>query len=174
MENHLNDQSLAELFHMSMEIELRAAEIYSMLVTAFPAHPEIIGFWKSMQEDEKEHYNILKSIRDSLPVDSLSDQVNIKIWTIARDTLILLGTINLSLVRTLDHAYNLAHDLEFSEINAIFKFLTLDIIPCDKSDHLIDQVMTDHLEKLQSFSRNFGDCEWRKSIPATGLATGTS
>lgn len=174
MDNHSEDQTLGELFRTSMGIELRAAEIYSILVIAFPEHLEIVEFWKSLQDDEMEHFHILRSIRDSLPVDSLSDQVNTKIWTIAKDTLAVLGAIDLSLVRTLDHAYNLAHDLEFSEINAIFKFLTLDIIPCEQSDRFIDEVISDHLGKLNNFSKNFGDCEWRKSIPTTGLATGTT
>jgi hypothetical protein len=72
-------------------------------------------------------------------------------------------------VRTLDDAYNLAHDLEFSEVNAIFKFLILDVVPCKQSDAFIEHMINDHLKKLIDFSKNYGDKNWRRSIPAKNL-----
>ena len=71
----------------------------------------------------------------------------------------LVGSIN-----TLDDAYELAHQIEFSEVNAIFKFLSSELIPFDKQEKIISSGIVQHQQKLLDLSRDFGDREWRKEI----------
>jgi hypothetical protein len=64
----------------------------------------------------------------------------------------------------LNDAYELAHELENSEVNSIFKFLTSELIPSDKQEEFIFSTIKQHQQKLLDFDRNFGDSEWRKGI----------
>jgi hypothetical protein len=164
-----SEQTLEELFKMSMQIELKAAEIYTSLEGLFEEYPDISAFWNGLHEDELNHFSILQSVHGNIPAEALSDQVNTTLWKITKGTLDILSGINLNRVRTLDDAYNLAHDMEFSKVNAIFKFLTLDVVPCKQGDAFIDLIINEHLAKLTDFSQNFGDKRWRRSIPAKNL-----
>ena len=67
-------------------------------------------------------------------------------------------------VNTLEDAYKLAYDLEFSEVNTIFQFLTIECIPSERLKQLIHSMIDGHLKKISDFSRTFGDKELRKEI----------
>jgi len=64
----------------------------------------------------------------------------------------------------LDDAYELAHELEFSEINSIFELLAAEPVPSDNQEKLIHSIIVKHQQKILDFSHNFGDKEWRQGI----------
>lgn len=69
---------------------------------------------------------------------------------------------------TLADAYLLAHEIEFSEVNAIFKFLSTESVPLeDRSAFVIAQI-SQHQEKITSFNRTYGGRAWRCAILARG------
>ena len=69
-------------------------------------------------------------------------------------------------VENLDDAYRIAYDLESSEVNAIFNFLTIRFLSSDESYDIISATIDRHLLRLADFSRTFGDAEQCKQIAA--------
>jgi hypothetical protein len=72
----------------------------------------------------------------------------------------LLGSIN-----SLKDAYELAHQLEYSEVNAIFEFLTVDAIPGNTERGFVRTHITMHQKRLTDFSENYSGKDWRQVIP---------
>ena len=69
-------------------------------------------------------------------------------------------------VQTIADAYLLAHEIEFSEVNAIFKFLAVKSVSLEaRSDFVLSQ-LSEHQEKITSFSRTFGGRDWRRRVLA--------
>jgi hypothetical protein len=67
-------------------------------------------------------------------------------------------------IETLDDAYELAHGLEFSEVNTIFAFLAGEYVPSEHRKEFVRVEITRHLEKLTHFGENFGEKDWRIGI----------
>ena len=64
----------------------------------------------------------------------------------------------------LNDAYEVAHELEFSEINGIFKFLTIEVITSEERSKFMRDEITKHERKLLDFGDTFGDKTWRMQI----------
>ena len=67
-------------------------------------------------------------------------------------------------INNLDEAYELAHELESSEVNAIFKFLTIEFVSNAEREQFIVSQIDQHQQKLIDFSSDFGSKAWRKGI----------
>lgn len=163
-----DQKTLADLFRAAIALEEQAGAIYDQLSQRFAHLPEIHDFWQGMQADELSHAEALKRIRDSQTATDLSRRIDPKKWAEAVAIERFLAGDRIGPVRTLDDAYMLAHEIEFSEVNAIFAFLaeksvTLD----DRADFVLSQI-GHHQEKITSFNRTFGDRPWRRRILAEG------
>jgi hypothetical protein len=67
-------------------------------------------------------------------------------------------------IKNLDDAYEIAHQLEFNEINTIFKFLANEVVPNNDRRGLLLSTLQEHQDKLMNFNENFGDRAWRRGI----------
>jgi hypothetical protein len=159
-------KTVADLFRAGIVLEKRVGAIYGQLARRFDHHREVFDFWKGMQADEIGHAEALDQIRAALTAADLARPVDAKTWSGAADLERFLARDRVGPVKTLDDAYLLAHEIEFSEINAIFKFLAAKSIPFeDRADFVISQ-LSQHQEKITSFGRTFGDRAWRRRIAA--------
>jgi rubrerythrin len=157
-------ETIEHLLAYSIEIEYNVAHIYAALSKLFPHVEGLADFWRGLAEDEIRHAAILQEIRKLLTPEQLLSSSDQKM----RDDVArihsrlrkdLTGEIN-----TLDDAYELAHDLEFSEVNAVFQFLAGEYIPSGERKQLVRSEIEQHLNKLLNFPRTFGERDWRKEI----------
>lgn len=154
------------VFGRAISIELQVADIFSRIGRLFSHVPELSGFWQELSEDEVRHATSLTAVRDMVDPAKLLTQCDHELWDnvaqvqrmLDRD---LVGPINL-----LNDAYELAHDLEFSEVNAIFKLLAAEFVPSDARTQFVTSEIAQHQAKLSDFSENFGDRNWRMGIDA--------
>lgn len=67
-------------------------------------------------------------------------------------------------IKNLNDAYELAHQLEYFEVEALFKFLTNKVITSEERKHFILSEINDHQQKLMVFSNKFGDATSRRRV----------
>ncbi len=159
-----SEETIERLFELTIENEYKIADIYERFKKLFSHVPGLPSFWQELHDDEIQHATTLQNVRKSLTPEQLlscsakemRDNVVRLHHMLSKD---LVGSIN-----TLDDAYELAHQIEFSEVNAIFKFLSSELIPFDKQEKIISSGIVQHQQKLLDLSRDFGDREWRKEI----------
>jgi rubrerythrin len=164
MTHSRSENTIERLFELQIGIEYKAADIYKRFSQLFSHTPGLSAFWDGLYGDEIQHAVMLQDVRKSLPPEQLLSYTSKEMWGSVMTIQQMLSKDLLGSVNTLNDAYELAHELEFSEVNAIFKFLTSNLVPSDKQEDVIDLVIKQHQQKLIDFSRNFGDREWRKAI----------
>jgi rubrerythrin len=161
------DKTIERLIEAAIAIECQAAGIYQTFSEQFTQVPGLSAFWQSLNKDEIEHAAILKDTRSLLTPEQLSTQPGDKMWEDITVIRRMMDQDPAAAVRTLDDAYELAHELESSETNAIFRFLAAECVPSGIRKELIHSVLERHLNKLTDFSQTFGDREWRRGIKKT-------
>jgi hypothetical protein len=159
-----SEETIEHLFEYSIEIEYKAAHIYETLSKLFSHVPGLTVFWQGLVEDEIRHATILQEIRKMLTPEKLLSRSDKKIWDDVAGIQRNLSKDLIAAINTLHDAYELAHDLEFSEVNAVFKFLAAEFVPFDERKQFVFSDIDQHQKKLLDFSRNFGGRDWRKGI----------
>ena len=156
--------TVSDLFDLGIALERRAAEIYDRFSSGFSHEPQVQAFWKGMVADEIEHAETLERIRDALPAADLDRRIDAKIWIEAIEIKRFLSGDSIEAIETLEDAYMLAHEIEFSEVNTIFKFLAEKSVPFETRAEFVLSQITHHQDKITSFDAKFGSREWRRRI----------
>ena len=125
---------------------------------------DLSDFWDELVKDEKRHATTLQDVKKLLTLEQLLTSSDKKMWDDVASIQRLLNKDLVGAIKTLDDAYELAHELEFSEVNAVFKFLAAELIPSEERKKFVVTEIKQHQQKLLDFSRNFGDRNWRKGI----------
>ncbi|MDI6809132.1 MAG: hypothetical protein QME66_09155 [Candidatus Eisenbacteria bacterium] len=164
MMESVREATVERLFESAIEIEYAAADIYKKLSVLFSHEPRVHAFWRGLFDDEVRHATTLQDVLGSLTPEQLLLPPDMEMWNnIVRIQRMfrkdLVGPID-----NLDAAYELAHDLEFSEVNAIFKFLAGEFVPSEERKRFVHSEIVQHLQKLTHFGENFGEKGWRKEI----------
>ena len=157
---HTNEQ----LFEMAIEIEHRAASLYEAFSIMFTDVSGLDAFWQVLINDELGHEKMLRDTRKVLSAAQLQAPAEESMW---RGVMRIRHWFTDELaesVRTLDDAYELAHEFEYSEVNAIFEFLASEWISSEKRKKIIHAVIERHLNSLLSFGQLFGEKDWRRTI----------
>ena len=157
-------ETFGELFDQAIKMENEAASIYTEFSRLFSHIPEISAFWQGMVDDEILHAKTLEDIRKSLTRQQLLSPADKDMWENVARIQRMLSKDFIGSIETLNDAYELAHNLEFSEVNAIFEFLASEFIPSQKRKEFIILQITQHLQKLSDFRRYFGGRDRRKGI----------
>ena len=161
-ENH--DQNIAGFFEQALEIEQKSADIYAKLSKLFSHVPEVSAFWDELAKDEKQHRDTLKEIYDSLTNEQLFSFLNEDIMQKVNEIQNILNKDLISLIKNLNDAYELAHELEYFEVEAVFKFLANKVITSEERKNFILLEINDHQQKLMVFSNKFGDATSRRRV----------
>ncbi|MEW6364242.1 MAG: ferritin family protein [Acidobacteriota bacterium] len=160
------DDSVGSFLLRAIDAEKVAKEVYDLLAEMFAHEPDVSGFWKDLARDEAAHHEALEMILVRLTAEQLAQTIGsdrAARWRALR--LQPAGQLVRS-VQTLQHAYELAHELEHSEVNAMFAFFTSRFVtPVERGSFYRAQIEL-HLQKLEQFSDTHGDMEWRRSVLA--------
>jgi hypothetical protein len=108
-------------------LEQRVADIYSQFAGSLNDEKELESFWLGMAEEEKHHAKILAAEKAALEVDSdtgyFMPEFPAKLAEM--DTLLKLVEEKARMGVTKDEAFDLALQLEQSELNTIYRDLVL-------------------------------------------------
>ncbi len=142
--------TVESLLAVAVQLEVAARRFYEGLAERFASWPAVAKFWRVMAADEACHENRLVEWRASLNAERLSQRADARMLQAGR---LLLGTSVdelLAEVRNLDDAYETAHDLENSEINAIFRFFMQEFAQDPRVIAILTQDLDVHTERLMT------------------------
>ncbi len=155
-------QSLADLVERAILWEGTLRDLYTELANAFPSHPTVEAFWRKMAIDESSHAELIRVARDLTAPENLKARLDSSHLEITEAAERLISRIRSPRLETLDDAYELAHEIESSEINVVFRLL---ITPLDSTaKHLLVSAQFDeHIAALTRFGRDH-DKEFRSGV----------
>ena len=164
----MSDKNLQKLFKNAISWESQMRDLYAEFANLFSNEPKVSSFWIELSKDESRHIGVLKDIQKKITTEKLLTAVDSKQWNAVVQVEKLMKEAAASNVLTLDDAYELAHELETSEINAFFKMLVINSVPNIEGVKFIEAEMTEHVDKLMSFGREYTQ-SYRKLINARSI-----
>ena len=165
MVNQNADLTVREVLERAIQIEKRVADLYAIFTKRFSHVPGMSDFWSDLRRDEIGHMGELRVVYEALPQEKLCSSESSAISASVNRALASVEGECLSKIKTLDDAYQIAHDLEFSEINAIFKYLTIDLVSPSSRREILANRVDEHEQKLADFNTRYGDKNWRSQFP---------
>ena len=158
--------TIKDEFQVAISCEKLAEAVYREFMKKFAHVPEIEQFWNDMVEDEIKHAKNLEEVYETLTDEQRNGPADSHLILELRNILALRLEDVTGPVKTLDDAFNIASELEDSEVNAAFRSLTKEFILKEEYRRALLDVVEVHLARLTYFSKNYGDAKWRKSIKA--------
>ncbi len=163
--------SVEALLELAITAEQKNKKFYQGLSKKFSNIPAIAYFWQGMVIEEVQHSQELENIRNSLSPNQLSAPVDSSTLEKAKKAMGYSVTDTLSSIATLDDAYEIARDLERSEVNTVFAFIMNEFIPSEKQKEFIMWQLEHHTQKIVKFPDIYGDSNLRKKVMAQTLST---
>ena len=153
--DNANVKSPKNVYRRFLEFEERAAAIYVQLASRFSEDPKLSSFWLDMAMHEKQHAGLLQfCLCDGLYASDLPDRAEIqKVAALFKRLEKRAADPSL----TVEDAFLLAVELESSEVNAIYCYLTTTL---HRSMYLLRRkiaiTLPDHVDELLAAARKFG------------------
>ena len=151
----MSEMNIEVLFEYAIRWETQARDLYLNLATLFRHEPKVSEFWVLLSEDETRHIELLQETLDMIPIKERESKVSDKLWNVVLQVDEFLKEASNVQLLTLEDAYELAHKIENSEVNAIFRLLTIDLIPERREQKIILAQVTEHINSLFEFGREF-------------------
>ncbi|MBN1659749.1 MAG: hypothetical protein JXA93_15195 [Anaerolineae bacterium] len=160
-----DNPTINDLFEVAIAAERAAEALYDTLHDRFAAHEAVAHFWRSYAREEAGHARRLERIRDQMPAGNLSLEADAEMLEMARRNLSLAQRVSTAEILTMDDAYQLAHELEHSEVNTILELLVADYAGDAQAVMLVRTQLRDHIEKLMTgFPAPFNVPETRRAV----------
>lgn len=157
-------RTVADVFDLAIEIELKAGRLYESLAGMFAHEPAIAEFWVGLKNDEADHAAILRRTFGELSPDRASSSADQTVWDKLVEMKRRIDRCSPDDFKTLEDAYEVAHELEYSEVNGIFELLASGLTSEDSKVALVDANIARHQNKLIEFTRTYGGRAWRQTI----------
>jgi rubrerythrin len=161
-----NTETVSKLFDYAIALERAAEILYKQLEKIFAHYPEVALFWKRYAGEENGHAEYLERTKAKVDANRLSQQAD---DTMLKKTLHCLAWASpkkLINIKTLDDAYQLAIELESSEINTIFEFMIMNFSTNElaKSKHFQAQLNA-HITRLENdFPNSYKNRDARQNV----------
>jgi rubrerythrin len=157
-------ETVDRLFEIACNAEREASEFYRTLKAMFAHHEGVAGFFDCMMLDEMDHLRGMTYLRNAMPPEKLSERAPADAMRIAHSFLKFTARDAVASVETLDDAYRLAVNLEFSELNKLHELL-LETFGQDTAEaERALGGLKGHLQRVTNFPQDFGDSVIRRTI----------
>ncbi len=159
--------TIFDLFTIAIAAERAAKNFYKGLARSFSYVPPVSLFWEDMMRDEAFHIQELIDIRNMLSDEQLFEPADQSLINKAKNEQKRFAEkFDLKAVVTLDDAYEIAYELEYSEVNMVFRAMVGKFVSSkDRSKFVLSQVR-DHVSRLEDFSKTIANAEKRRDILA--------
>lgn len=156
----LENRTANDLIELLIQAETAAQTLYLRLMEAFAHEPDAAQVWWKMGADEAAHIRLLEQIRESLPQEQLRAPADPLWLEQARSAARFSPEQALARIHTLEDAYQQAHAIENSEINAVFEFVMAEYFPRQLRADFVHNMLREHVDRLYGLRTT----EWRRSI----------
>lgn len=148
------------LLRLLWQAETAAQAFYLQLMEAFAHEPYAAGVWWKMGADEAAHIRLLEQIRESLSPEQRQAPADPLWLEKARAAARFSPEQPLARIRTLEDAYQEAHAIENSEVNALFEFVMSEYFPRPLRADFVRSMLQEHVDRLYGLRTT----EWRRSV----------
>ena len=154
-------KTLQHLFELAINWETQAHDLYIKFANLFEHVPKVSEFWIQLSKDESGHIEVLKGILNKIPTEKRLMEVSNEQWNSVTRVEGLIKEATTKEVNTLSDAYEMAHQLEMSEVNTLFKILVNDYLPDKEGHKFIMADVTEHIDKLMTFEKEYTQSQRR-------------
>ncbi len=155
-------RSVDTMLSLLIDAETASQSFYLRLMEVFAHEPIAAQVWWKMGADEAAHIRLLEQVRKNLPLERLQSPAD-PIWLEkARSAARFYPDKVMARIQTLEDAYQEAHALENSEINAVFEFVMTEFFPSRLRWDFVHNMLREHVQRLDELRTT----EWRRSILA--------
>ena len=159
--------SIQALFEYAVAAENYAEHIYRRFVQMFAAEPKVAAFWQRYAAEERGHASWLEKLLGDLPIEAQQSPANAQMLEAARHMVKVPLDEALVRIQTLDDAYQLAHELENSEMNTVFGFLMTTFARDAQTAQFVRKQLSEHVARLLNhFPDPFASALNRQSVQA--------
>jgi rubrerythrin len=152
------------LFSLAITAENAAEAMYLVLAQRFSSYVEVAQFWREMAHAETLHARVLERMRTRLDSTVLNSAVDEKVLRQAQEALRHEVVAAACAVTDLEDAYQLAHEIENSEINTVFEFLVITFPENPATGEFLREQLQIHARKLTTaFPVPYGDITARRA-----------
>ena len=157
--------TVAGLFDLAIAAEKAAAYFYQGHSEAFRGEPAVAACWKGLMSDELLHKEQLSRVFAALPQTVRSADAEPGQYERAAENLRRFGPmLNVRNVQNLEEAYDIAYELEYSEVNLIFHALLGDYTPQPSDPDFALRLIRDHAGRLEELLRTSGGPERMRGV----------
>ena len=160
-------QSVRILFEYAIAAEHYARELYREFARLFAADPRVAAFWQRYAAEETGHARWLEQLLKKLPPETRDAPADFDKLEMARHMIKVPLAHALAKVETLEDAYQLAHELESSEINTIFEFLLFTFADDPQATQYARDQLSEHVARLTAgFPETYTSVRSRRAFRA--------
>ncbi len=161
-------QSVRILFEYAIAAEHYARELYRAFAGLFAADPGVAAFWQRYAAEEMGHATWLEQLLKKLPQETCNAPADSDKLDMARHIIKVPLAHALAQVETLEDAYQLAHELESSEMNTIFEFLLFTFADDPQATQYARDQLREHVARLSTgFPESYSGAPSRRALRAT-------
>lgn len=146
-------RTLADVMDLTISWEETLRDLYAGFARGFASHPKVARFWQSMAIAESTHASLLRKTREALSPIILAGPMDDRHTEAFEAAELLMTHISPAGIDTLEDAYELAHEIEGSEVNVLFCLLTSRLDDSTRGD-LIAAQFDEHIDMLSQFGRD--------------------
>jgi rubrerythrin len=157
----LTKKTLQHLFELAINWETQARDLYAKFANLFNHEPKVSAFWIQLSKDESGHIDVLKDMVKKISKEKLLMEVSNEQWNSVTRVEGLIKEATTKEVNTLSDAYEMAHQLEMSELNTLFKIFVKDYLPDEEGHKFIMADVTEHIDKLMTFEKEYTQSQRR-------------
>ncbi len=159
--------SIDQVFELAIAAEEAAERGYRDMASWFALYPEVTEFWKQYAREEAAHAQALWDLQRRLDAEQLAEPADAGALADAQQLFRVMSRQALDAVQTLDDAYELANELEHSEINTVFEFLFTTFSDYGKGQAFLRSQLRDHITRLMyHFPASFQSAAVRRGVAA--------
>lgn len=163
MKEHM---SFGELLDSSIENEHQAMLFYQDLVNLFPEEDAVSKIWLKLAEDERDHSEQIMEIKECMEPNDLNENVSSDLLEMFNSIKIIDHMKLECIINNLNDAYDLAHELECSEINNLFKILTKTYVGEEHRKQFILSQLNNHIVTLERIKEIYPTAKQRTDVVA--------
>jgi len=156
------EKTIQALLELAINWETQARDLYANFANLFNHEPKVSAFWIQLSKDESGHIDVLKDILNKTPTEKLLMEVSNEQWNSVTRVEVLIKEASTRKIQTLDDAYELAHQLEMSEVNTVFKILVNDYLPDEEGHKFILSDVKEHIDRLMKFGKEYTQSQKRR------------
>ena len=148
---------LGKIFERAIETKKRVGQIYRQFARLFSHMPEVEDFWRKMNINQITHADWLKEIKESLTEEQILSLPAVELVLKTHSIKNLFDKHSKKGIGNLHDAYEVAHEIESSEVNNLFKMLSREFISSEKKKKFILAQIEEHQRQIMDLPGKFED-----------------